>query len=545
LIPLVDRRSFSVWLIGTLVLVLALWLVFDQQDRGIAIRTMLLGLGAGLIAIPTGACLAKAIANGGFLGRCTFLVCVAGLLVPVFMYLSAWDAAFGRLGWLTSTGGDVLKPFVPPWLAAIWIHAMAATPQVTLLLVLANRIGTRAFEEQALLDAGPVAVFFQVQLWRYLPVIGLSLFWVVLSCSREIAVTDLYQIGTLAEQMYLGYSLGQLNSIQGNWTAEDLLAAEGLGVGISVVVIAWATLTAAIFFWNVSGFDQPVRTDRALSPNTNFWWALLSVVTLIVFAGVPIFNLIYRGGFFVESIEGTPVPTWSMEQLVRSVTRALTQYGKEFSWSTVIAGVAATLLLIFSLPVAWMFRRTRGKKASVIRLVGKCAVAMLVAVLAALPGPLIGTFVSDLFSVSSSSVVVYLYDRTITAPVLANVLFCFPVAFLIGLFVVRSISVSSLESSSVEGASTVSQFFRFVAIDQKWSMAGAWLLMFAFCFGELSASQLVLPPGMDSVPRLMLGLLHAGVDEATAGLTIVIIFGISLTTIVGTMLLRLSLRRAK
>jgi len=43
----------------------------------------------------------------------------------------------------------------------------------------------------------------------------------------------------------------------------------------------------------------------------------------------------------------------------------------------------------------------------------------------------------------------------------------------------------------------------------------------AFCFAELSATQMVLPPGIDTVPRLALGMLHAGVNESTAALTIV------------------------
>jgi ABC-type spermidine/putrescine transport system permease subunit II len=58
------------------------------------------------------------------------------------------------------------------------------------------------------------------------------------------------------------------------------------------------------------------------------------------------------------------------------------------------------------------------------------------------------------------------------------------------------------------------------------------MITFACCFGELSASQIVRPAGMDTVPRKMLGDLHAGVNELTAGITIVtvlVIVGISAT----------------
>ena len=52
-------------------------------------------------------------------------------------------------------------------------------------------------------------------------------------------------------------------------------------------------------------------------------------------------------------------------------------------------------------------------------------------------------------------------------------------------------------------------------------LVGILLLCFAISFGELSASQMALPPGIDTVPRVTLGLLHAGVNERTAAITIV------------------------
>jgi ABC-type spermidine/putrescine transport system permease subunit II len=45
---------------------------------------------------------------------------------------------------------------------------------------------------------------------------------------------------------------------------------------------------------------------------------------------------------------------------------------------------------------------------------------------------------------------------------------------------------------------------------------------------------------MDTVPRLMLGLLHAGVDEMTAALTIVTVGIILLISIAGWGLIRLN-----
>lgn len=537
----ISRRPFVVWLFGTILFAIILVSSFSAQDQLIAIRTIMLGLGAACVAILFGAILAWAAAGQGIFGRLSLVVCIAGLLIPVFMYLSAWDAAFGRLGWLTGVSDNILQPMIPPWLAGIWVHGMAATPQVAILFLVAHQIGSRTFEEQALLDADSVSVFFHVKIWRYLPVVGLGLFWILLTCSREIAVTDLYQIGTLAEQIYLGYSLGQLNSVQGNWTADELAAAEGLGLGISCLVIAWAVLTAGMFFWNVSFFSQRSRESRpSRKTKRSFTQSITALLFLFVFAAVPVFNLIYRCGFFVESRDGTPVPSWSFEQVIHSISSAATRYGNEYSWSATIALVSATVLIAFAIPLAWLCRSTTSRINK-----WRWLSVIVVVIFAALPGPLVGSWITKVFSSISLPTVIYLYDRTIMAPVIANVIFSLPIAFLISLVVMRNVSDDSLEAAQVEGAGPLTQFWRFGFRDQWLSVFGAWLLLFAFCYGELSASQLVLPPGMDTIPRLMLGLLHAGVDDATAGLTIVSIFVVSLLTLLGTLLMRLSLRRGK
>ncbi len=148
-------------------------------------------------------------------------------------------------------------------------------------------------------------------------------------------------------------------------------------------------------------------------------------------------------------------------------------------------------------------------------------IVLTLAISCALPGPAIGNLVTKLFTLFDTPSLQWLYNRTIAAPVLANAGFCWPLGPLIVWFVFRKIAQDVLESSRTEGAGELGQLLRFGLLANLPAIAGCWLLTFAFCFGELSASQTVLPPGMDTVPRLMLGLLHAGVNEMTAALTIV------------------------
>ena len=100
-------------------------------------------------------------------------------------------------------------------------------------------------------------------------------------------------------------------------------------------------------------------------------------------------------------------------------------------------------------------------------------------------------------------------------------------------FSFRNVARDALESASLEGASGWQQLVQFGVTANPFLLPGCWLITFAICFGELSASQMVLPPGIDSVPRLTLGLLHAGVNEMTAALTIVTIAGILVVSLMG------------
>ena len=530
------QSTTSKWLGGMIVVVgllvgLAGWV--DLQGQQIAIRTLMLGVSAAAIAIPLGAALGWIAHHAGFVPFVCRLSIVVGLFVPVFMTLSAWDAAFGRLGWITSTAGDVLKPVVPPWQAAVWVHAMAAVPWVSAFFLLAHQMPARPHEEHSQMSLPTPMALWHGSRWRFGPAILLSLTWVVIGAAREIAVTDLYQVSTLAEQVYLGYSLGQINAVPGKWTPGQLAAAQNLPVAVAAAVIGIMLVLSLAFFNSIielpRGVGRRMRTPTAARQS----WAvtITGCSLLLLLIGVPLFNLVMRAGFTVARVDGQPVASWSAVSLTSALSRATTGYQTEFLWSLAVAFTSATTLIVVAMPLAWYARFKNAARWPVIAIVSLGA---------AVPGPVIGNGIGKLFSASSSSWAIYLYDRTIAGPVLANVLFCLPIAFLIALFCVGDTSRQTLEAASVDGAGRFRQFFRFGLLDHRHGIAGGWLVMFAWCFGELSASQMVLPPGIDTVPRLMLGLLHAGVDETTAALTLIGIGGIGVLVVCGAGLMRLS-----
>lgn len=502
-------------------LLLGVWLAFfwsSPAERLLALRTFGLGFCAFGIALPLGILTAWVCMGRGLISNLVLLGTVASLFIPMFIHVSAWDAAFGKLGWLTSAQGQILVPLIPGWWAASWIHGIAASSQVAVIFLVGLSFGGRIFEEQALLDTSPFRVFWSVTVVRLWPLGFLAFLWVVVSCAREIAVTDLYQIGTLAEQIYLGYSLG------GGSTASEVLGGGigGVSYGLTLSLLAVLAAFSMVLFFAMtqveyeSGAFRTVRVKDSGSGRTLVGLGLIAVTFLI-----PIGNVVLRACFYVRPVDGVPTQGYSIVQLFSAIRRACFDYQDEFIWSAIIALTSASMIL---LAATWI--SAVGRKSGWVQVLFACTLAISFA----LPGPLLGMSIASVMGFLDGRWFVWLFNYTIFAPVLANFIFCWPLGALVTWFVFGKIPEDALESVRVEGAGKLTSYLS-LGIRANWlPLLGCWLITFACCFGELSASQIVRPAGIDTVPRKMLGDLHAGVNELTAGITIVtvlVIVGVS------------------
>jgi len=538
ILPRHNQPNSSRWTQLAIAILPGLVLLFalpnSAADRIVVIRTVMLGACASLIALPLGALIAWVCVGKGLVSRALLFANVALLLVPMFIHVSSWDAAFGKLGWLTSTSGQVLVPLVSGWAAASWIHGLAAAPQVALILLIGLRTGNRAYEEQAQLDTTLSGIFWHVTMPRVAPLLILCLIWNIVFCAREIAVTDLYQIGTLAEQIYLGYSLG-INAVGGNWSAGQLTAVGNIGTGLTIGIVGWLVCVSLFLFIRLTSLE--FIGDQIL-PQRNFEAGLkrniIGILILIVLACVPVGNVLLRASFFVVPVDGVPTQGYSINQLFTAIVGSAIDYRSEFVWSLLIAFCSTTLILFAT--TLFGFAARRSKPAQLV-------LALCMAITCALPGPTIGTLIADLFSnLESGTLLHWIYNYTITAPVLANLIFCWPVGALVTWFVFRKVPEDSLESASIDGAGRLARFSRFGLFENRTALVGCWFVTFALSFGELSASQVVRPAGMDTVPRKMLGDLHAGVNEMTAGITIVTAITIVVLSLIGWYFIRLNHR---
>ena len=395
-------------------------------------------------------------------------------------------------------------------------------------------MGDRTYEEQALLETSSTRVFWNITFPRIAPLLVLCVVWNIIFCAREIAVTDLYQIGTLAEQIYLGYSLS-INSVGGNWSADQLAQAGNISSTLTIAIVGWLSAVSLFLFTKLTAleFSSDQITPRQAAV-CGWKRNLIGVLILVVLVGVPIGNVLLRASFFVLPIDGVPTQGYSINQIFKAITGSALDYKNEFMWSFLIATCSATLILTLATLIGFAARKSR---------LAQVVLAVAMANTCALPGPTIGTLIAGLFSnLENGTLIHWLYNYTITGPVIANFIFCWPLGTLIVWFVFRKIPEDTLDAAGVDGAGWFSRLRQFGLAENRLALIGCWFVTFALSFGELSASQVVRPAGMDTVPRKMLGDLHAGVNEMTAGITIVTAFTIVIISLVGCYFIRLNQR---
>lgn len=515
-------------LLGTLCLLGALlavdgavYFALDSVSRVVLLRTIALGLCASLIAIPLGSVMAWICLTRSSIARVLLVVAIALLLLPMIIHVSSWDAAFGKLGWLTSVRGQVLEPIVSGWGATIWIHGIAAVPQVALLFLLFAWADRREYEQQALLDGTRRQIFWRITLPRYIPIILAATLWIVVSCAREISVTDLYQVGTLAEQVYLGYSLNN-GTVLGVWAQDPLTEANNLDYRLTWLTVGLLFATSLVLLLHLLTLRtediEPAQADRP-SASRSQWW--LGGIVLLIVAAVPIANVCLRACFFVEEVEGQAVASYRLSQLPQAIARACVDYQDEFVWSAIISAITSSVMILVSIAFVQFARASW---------IGKAIFAVLLALSLALPGPVIGETLASGFSSLEGEFWIWLIDYTVFGPVVASSIFCWPIAGILIWMLFRRMPQTAIENARLEGAGAWRRLWVFGISANRMALAGAWLILFAVSYGELSASQMVRPAGMDTVARKMLGDLHAGVNELTAGITIVttiVVIGLS------------------
>ena len=532
-------RSFTLrrnwWLLwaGIVALVLgAMWLADPRVGR-LWLNSALLAAGACGIAVPLGTLAALIIVKTDAPGRrAAGLLLAAMLLIPLFLIAGAWDAGFGIQGWHTLSSNPNLArpPWLEGWRAAIWIHGLAAVPWVALIVSAGLCAVETELEEDASLYFSPLRVLWHVTLPRATPAIAVAALWVAILASVEISVTDFFQVRTFAEEVYTQAALGTLDftgESSPSWTN-----ALGWWLGLLLfTLLAIAALFAA----------RRLLADLAhISLRQTWKWQLgrfrwptaivLGLILLLV-AGVPLANLLYKAGSHVVQTGLGRERSWSAGQALARLAAAPLEFGGDLWLSARWGAAAAAAAVLIGLPLAWSLRIARRPPFARLLALALCLT---------IPGPVLGIAVIKLLNQPPNTVLAVLaplYDSYF-ATWLVQTIRALPLVTLILWAALASIPQPMLDAAAIDGAGWWRRLLR-IALPQRWpAVAAAGLIGFAIAIGELAATVLVLPPDRSTAITVrVFQLLHYGVDDRVAAISLVLAALTAVISAVGVLLL--------
>jgi iron(III) transport system permease protein len=499
-------------LLAAAIVLLAVWAVSPTASRQALANSAILAAGATAIALPLGTLLAVLLARFDLPGR-RLAAAALGLLLflPLYVQLSGWDAALGKLGWITLLFGRIDQPLLVGMRGTVIVHGLAAVPWVALIVGLGLSQVDPAQEEAALLVMSPLDVLLRITLRQSLPFLAAAAIVTVVSTTSEMTVTNIFLINaheqTLTEQFYMIFSL------QGEAGEAALGALPGI-VALGAMI--------AVTLWMVA---QTAGQARAVSPRPPLTFAagrlrpLLAVILwglILALLAAPLASLVTKAGFVVVHEDGQREASWSLAKCLAEIGQAPWDFRTEFKWTLLTAAGAATIALAAATGLGWWAKRGGWRALS----------ALVAATLAlAVPGPLVGVSLIWFFNRSlwpgRFDPLVFLYDDTPLVVMLAQAVHALPLATLVAWHSFRTLDRDVLAAAALDGAAPGQVLWR-IALPQRWpALVAAWLAAFAIAAGDVAWGQLVRPAGMDLIQRRVFGLVHSGVEEQVAAISLV------------------------
>jgi iron(III) transport system permease protein len=486
------------------------------------VNSAVLAAGATAISLPLGTLLAVLLRRYDLPGRQFAAACLGLLLfLPLYVQLSGWDAALGKLGWYSLAVGSMAQPLLDGMRGAIVVHGLAAVPWVALIVAIGLCQVDPAQEEAALLVLPPRWVLWRITLPQALSFIVAAAIWTVVSTTAEMTVTNIYLIKpgeqTYTEAFYMKWAQS------GDATASTITALPGV-VGLATVILATLWMVSRLSHRRVLAFSS-----RSVAFSLGGWRPLATICLwslVIVLLGVPIASLISKAGFVVIQDGGERLRSWSALKCIVEVAAVPRNFVREFGGTLQVAAGAAAIALCAACVLAW--RARRGGWSSWL------AIAIVVFGLA-IPGPLVGAALIQIFNHdlppnipladgTTKSWLLALYDHTPLVPMIAQAVRAMPLAILLLWHSFSTLSDDVLDAAALDGLAPRQVFWKIVVPTRWGAILATFIAAFAIAAGDLAWAHLVTSPGLDLLSRRVFGLVHSGVEEQVAAISLVVIF---------------------
>lgn len=485
--------------IGSFALAYFSWQLPSPEARLLR-NTLVLGATSLVIALPMAAALAYALTRCQVPGRAFWEACLLVLLfVPLYIQLAAWEAGFGTGGWYSLlVAGTLRNPPLDGFRGAVWVHAVAAVPWLYWILRLGLTAIPRTYEDAASLDGTRVQVFRHILIPLSLPAFLACVFYVFIITSTEITATDRYQFRSYAEVLYNEFVLNsRFDELPLSVAPMAVTMVCVLGLGLALCRLLWPA------FVHATQASPP-------TPHRPHWLAFGIVAAIVpLLLAVPIGNLLYQAGIKVEQVGQERTRVWSLFKALQICGRSPVVYAQELAWTAVSAQVSTLAALSLAVGVAAWAHSHRWREAMGATLAVLCFVT---------PGPFIGLGLIWIFNRNSPALLGILYDETIFVPCLALTMRCFPFCYLFVMVAFKTVPAAIYETSKIDGASAWQRLWHVTIPIIRPNLLCAATVSLAVCVGELSASILVLPPGVTTVAARVFNLIHYGAEDELAGI---------------------------
>lgn len=517
--------------IALLVALLGCLLAAGERVRGILWNTCWLSGASATIAVPLGVIVALLLTKTDLPGRRPLLAAFAVLLfMPLYLHAAGWQAALGVAGWFTPQASSPLtRPWIDGWRGTIWIHAMAAVPWVVCMVAGALRWLPNEAEQAASLVVRPLRVLGSITLPCIAPAIGVAALWIAVSVAAEMTVTDFFQVRTFAEEVYTAAAMGgfQTDNPKSDYQAlSPWMKSSGMVAGVGVLtLLALVVLTKTAKLIQRDNLTTGQQTWRWQLGSRRWVAAVVAALSLLLVGGVPLVSLVYKAGLGAEQIASGWQRVWSMGKLSSELAKSVGLYWPELCQTGLLALCVATAAVVLGAIAGWWLRTRRRP----LILLSLFALAL------AMPGPVLGLAVIPLLNHPAGSVLsplTWAYDYTLLAPWLVQTIRFTPIASLVLAAGFASVSDSLLDAARADGAGWWRRLL-LVGLPLNLPMvAAAWLVVFALSVGELAATVLVMPPGTPTLTIRLFALLHYGIEDRVAAISLVLIAGVSLVATV-------------
>jgi len=488
--------------LGATIVVAICLLLTSRETTGLLLNTLWLAIAVMCVSVPVAGVLAYCLSHcevkwAGMWRSCLLML----IFVPLYIQLASWEAGFGRGGWYSMLIEQKLSdPPLEGFRGAVIVHALAAIPWLFGIFQLGFLAVPRSHLESASLDATPWQVFRRITIPMTLPVLLGAGLYVLIVTTTEITVTDRYQYRSYAEVLFNQFVLN------------DRFDELPLSIAPILITLVTVTLAGLVLCKLLLPLVTNLTIDRERSSGSVNWVATAIVAaTVSVLLLIPIGNLIYQAGIeVVDSDGGERLRSWSASKMLRLVADSPRKYRQEIAYTAILSQTSVLLSLVMATLLAWWARGKTWRQGLAALLATFCFV---------IPGPFIGLGLIRLllFNRDVSPFLAWLYDDTLFVPTVAMTIRCFPFVYLIVWYGVSTISKAVTDAAAVDGAGNLQTLWN-VVLPTLWpSLLCAGLVGLAVGIGELSASKLVMPPGVTTIATQIFYLIHYGADDQLAG----------------------------